>query len=136
MITRKQLIIGICGFVICYMVLLLGIRGKRADDLETYHSELKSYVMQIEAFSEKEKTVICIAIDHIVNPDTISDSHMITAQQLSEIFETGDQLGTVDGKKIELNDWNVTIGDTSQHANFTAIIDGDSLEFKGQIPIA
>ena len=57
---------------------------------------------------------------------------------MSQVFSSEDKLDLTSetGRKIELNDWRVDIGDSSRHGNFSVIIDGDTLEFIMQILIA
>lgn len=45
-------------------------------------------------------------------------------------------LQTENGILVKPEDWQVDIGDIGQHANFSAIIDAETLEFIMQIPIA
>ena len=82
--------------------------------------------------------VLFIAIDHIRNPEIIIDDSLIFVYRLSQVFSSEDKLDLTSetGRKIELNDWRVDIGDSSRHGNFSVIIDGDTLEFIMQILIA
>lgn len=136
---RKSYLVAISVIVILAVMLTgFGIRdSQRRSDLE-YKKQLKQYVMEVAEFSAEEKKVISIAIDHINNPKTIKDDRLIRVYRLSERFpnESDLDLQSKNGIKIESDDWRVDIGDSSKHGNFTAIIDGETLEFIMQIPIA
>lgn len=126
--------------ILCILTLFIGfgIKCYRNKELLAYKNDLKQYVGECSSFSDEEKEIICIAIDHIETPETIGDSRLISAYQLSQKYPVGAEidLKSEDGRKIEANDWQIDIGDTSGHKNFSAIIDGDTLEFIMQIPIA
>jgi tRNA A37 N6-isopentenylltransferase MiaA len=138
MYRKIPIIVG--GSIVCLIVILIGftIRINTIRNNTEYKNELKQYVTELNNLSEEEKMVIYIAIDHIKNPETIKNNRLIAIYRISEKYpaEMDIDIKTESGIKIQANDWQVDIGDSHQHGNFSAIIDGDTLEFIMQIPIA
>lgn len=126
--------------LVCMLVLVIGAGVKRGRDKEllAYKNDLKQYVSESNAFSEEEKAVLRVAIDHIERPESIGNPRMIRVYWLSQKYTSDDEidLKSEAGKEIKAKDWQVDIGDTAYHKNFSAIIDGETLEFVMQIPIA
>ena len=126
--------------ILCTLVLSIGfgVKNYQNKELLAYKNDLKQYVGECNSFSDEEKEIIYIAIDHIKTPETIGNSKLISVYQLSQKYSMGIEvdLKSETGRKIKANDWQVDIGDTSEHKNFSAIIDGATLVFIMQIPIA
>lgn len=82
--------------------------------------------------------IALVAIDHIRYPENISDYKMIhlthvngPAGECSLVSSDGMENVIVDEK-----DWYVMIGDSSLHKYYNAIIDYETLEYLGSVPIA
>ena len=136
--SNKRILCWIGLLCILLSLLGLGINISRARELSDYKAGLKKHVEECDGYSEEERQVLFIAIDHIRNPEIIIDDSLIFVYRLSQVFSSEDELDLTSetGRKIELNDWRVDIGDSSRHGNFSVIIDGDTLEFIMQILIA
>lgn len=134
----KKIFLGVG--ILCILILLIGfgIKSSRDNELLAYKSDLKQYVEECGAFSEEEKIIVYIAIDHIEIPKTISNNRLISVYRLSQKYSNEDEidLKSETGRTVNGNDWQVDIGDISTHKNFSAIIDGETMEFVMQIPIA
>lgn len=138
MVQKSHFIAGCTVAILLVLLIALGIRDGRNKHVLEYQTQLKQYVLEVTEFSEEEKQVICAAIDHIRNPETIIDDKRINVYRVSERFpkESDIDLQSKHGTKIEPEDWQVDIGNRSEHGNFTAIMDGETFEFIMQIPIA
>ena len=126
------------------VVLVIGIVAKlyyfHNEDryLEWYKNKVKRYVVECE-YSDEIEEIICIAVDHIRYPENIGDYRYISIRQAAEfagerwLFNSGQDEDKV---YIEAEDYLVVIGETTYHKYYNAIIDCETLEYLGRIPIA
>lgn len=136
--NMKKFFLMISALCILILSVDYGVKYYRNEELLAYKNDLKQYVRECGSFSDEEKEIICIAIEHIETLETIGSSKLISVYQLSQKYSMDEELDlkSETGRKIKASDWQVDIGDTSEHKNFSAIIDGETLEFIMQIPIA
>ena len=133
-IKRRKVIIA----VIIMMFFGIGWSRFGADImLHLYKQKVKSFV-DTQEYSKETKDILYIAIDHIRYPEDISDYKKIFMKQAG--FEGKVWLVGVDGSDQEVvvneDDWHVVIGDTTLHRYYNAIIDKETLEYLGTMPIA
>lgn len=106
--------------------------------LHLYKQKVKSFV-DTQEYSEKTKDILYVAIDHIRYPENILDYKRIYISQ-ADGLEGKSWLVGVDGSDQEVmideDDWYVVIGDTTLHRYYNAIIDRETLEYLGTVPIA
>ena len=102
-----------------------------------YKERVKRYVCE-QGYSQEQQEILFVAIDHIRYPQNISDYKIIylthadkLAGECSLVSAAGMESVIVDEK-----DWYVMIGDSSLHQYYNAIIDYETLEYLGSVPIA
>lgn len=106
--------------------------------LEIYKYKVKRYV-DTQEYSDKKKDVLYAAIENIQSPEDISDYKKIFISK-AEWLEGKCWLIGADGTdqevEVSADDWHVVIGDTGLHRYYNAIIDKETLEYLGSVPIA
>lgn len=134
-IKRRRVIIAVI------IMMISGIVWSRfgADiTLQLYKQKVKSFV-DTQEYSKETKDILYVAIDHIRYPENIIDYKRIYMTQ-ADGLEGKVWLVGVDGSDQEVvvdeDDWYVVIGDTTLHRYYNAIIDRETLEYLGSVPIA
>lgn len=134
-LKNKKLIIAVM------VMMFLGIVWSRfgADiTLHLYKQKVKNFV-DTQEYSMKTKAILYVAIDHIRYPEDILDYKRIYITRADGLEGKGRLIGA-DGFDQEVmvdeDDWYVVIGDTTLHRYYNAIIDKDTLEYLGTVPIA
>lgn len=134
-LKNKKLIIAVV------VMMFLGIVWSRfgADiTLHLYKQKVKNFV-DTQEYSKKTKAILYVAIDHIRYPEDILDYKRIYIMRADGLEGKGRLIGA-DGFDQEVmvdeDDWYVVIGDTTLHRYYNAIIDKDTLEYLGTVPIA
>ena len=106
--------------------------------LHLYKQKVKSFV-DTQEYSKKTKDILYVAIDHIRYPEDILDYKKIYITQADWIDGKGWLIGTdgIDHEvEVDADDWYIVIGDTTLHRYYNAIIDKETLEYLGTVPIA
>lgn len=100
-------------------------------DVLPYREALKEKIMDFGGYSDEEKRVICVAIDHVNSIEILRDYPTVAIERLERVPV---QYGLDKETRIDEMDWLVTIGDPGSHnANFK-IIDSETYEYLAYIP--
>ena len=100
-------------------------------DVLPYREALKEKIMDFGGYSDEEKRVICVAIDHVNSIEILRDYPKVAIERLERVPV---QYGQDKETRIDEMDWLVTIGDPGSHnANFK-IIDSETYEYLAYIP--
>ena len=88
--SNKRIICWIGLLCILLSLLGLGIKISRARELSDYKAGLKKHVEECDGYSEEERQVLFIAIDHIRNPEIIIDDSLIFVYRSERRLFNGD----------------------------------------------
>lgn len=106
--------------------------------LRIYKNKVKRYI-ETQEFSKETTEILYAAVHYIRYPENISDYKMMSLTRADQL-KGARLLITADGSEKEMpvdeDDWLVVIGDPALHRYYNAIIDHESLEYLGSIPIA
>ena len=103
--------------------------------LEMYKYKVKRYV-DTQAYSDKKKGILYTAIENIQSPEDISDYKKIYISKAEGLEGKCWLIGAEQEVEVSADDWYVVIGDTGLHRYYNAIIDKETLEYLGSVPIA
>lgn len=126
--------------VVCFIGIVAKILFAHGGDwyLEWYKNEVKQYVAEC-GYSDRVEEIICVAVDHIRYPEDIGDYRYISISQAGEmagewwLFFSGQDEDKV---HVDAEDYYVVIGETTLHKYFNAVIDYETKEYLGSVPIA
>lgn len=120
----------VCIMVLCFLNTDISLR--------LYKNKVKKYIER-QGFSKETAEILYVAVDHIRYPENINDYKIISLTYADNLKGTH-WLITSDGIEKEMmvdeDDWFVTLGDPALHRYYNAIIDSESLEYLGSLPIA
>ena len=131
MSRKKKLVFSI----VCLLFVFTWSRFGADITLEMYKYKVKRYV-DTQEYSDKKKDVLYAAIENIQSPENISDYKMIYISKTEWSDGKCWLIGADQEVEVSVDDWHVVIGDTGLHRYYNAIIDKETLEYLGSVPIA